>query len=168
MTGGRWQGRYDVGVGSVTPTKARANVIDFAGIYYYSPYVYVVHKDSEAKSVADLKGKVIGVETATTSEDYARHQLEIDAPAFPIEYKLEPGEIRTFADSMLPFDDLRLGDGVRIDAIVAPEQTAQNAIKNGYPVKSSKATMPSVSRSSLSPKRTIPNGPPRLAKSSSR
>jgi len=59
LTGGRWQGRYDVGVGSVTPTKARANVIDFAGIYYYSPYVYVVHKDSEAKSVADLKGKVM-------------------------------------------------------------------------------------------------------------
>lgn len=83
LTGGRWQGRYDVGVGSVTPTKARANVIDFAGIYYYSPYVYVVHKDSEAKSVADLKGKVIGVETATTSEDYARHQLEIDAPGLP-------------------------------------------------------------------------------------
>ncbi|MFV0798528.1 transporter substrate-binding domain-containing protein [Brucella sp. MAB-22] len=136
LTGGRWQGRYDVGVGSVTPTKARANVIDFAGIYYYSPYVYVVHKDSAAKSVADLKGKIIGVETATTSEDYARRQLEIDAPGLPpIEYKLEPGEIRTFADSMLPFDDLRLGDGVRIDAIIAPEQTAQNAIKNGYPVK---------------------------------
>ncbi|MGH6773712.1 transporter substrate-binding domain-containing protein [Brucella tritici] len=136
LTGGRWQGRYDVGVGSVTPTKARAKVIDFAGVYYYSPYVYVVHKDSEAKSVADLKGKVIGVETATTSEDFARRQLEIDAPGLPpIEYKLEPGEIRTFADSMLPFDDLRLGDGVRIDAIIAPEQTAQNAIKNGYPVK---------------------------------
>ena len=32
LTGGHWQGRYDVGVGSVTPTKARAQVIDFAGI----------------------------------------------------------------------------------------------------------------------------------------
>lgn len=136
LTGGRWQGRYDVGVGSVTPTKARANVIDFAGIYYYSPYVFVVHKDSEAKTSADLKGKIIGVETATTSEDYARRQLQIDAPGLPpVEYKLEPGEIRTFADSMLPFDDLRLGDGVRLDAVIAPEQTAQNAIKNNYPVK---------------------------------
>src|SRR5690606_24187497 len=65
LTGGRWQGRYDLGVGSVTPTKARAQVIDFVGIYYYSPYVYVVHKDSEAKTVIDLNGKVIGVETAT-------------------------------------------------------------------------------------------------------
>jgi polar amino acid transport system substrate-binding protein len=136
LTGGRWQGRYDLGVGSVTPTKARANVIDFAGVYYFSPYVYVVHKDSKAKTVTDLNGKVIGVETATTSEDFIRRKLEIDAPGQPpIDYKLEPGEIRTYADSMLPFDDLRLGDGVRVDAVIAPEQTAQNAIKNGYPVK---------------------------------
>ncbi|MHB9399746.1 transporter substrate-binding domain-containing protein [Mesorhizobium sp. RSR380A] len=136
MTGGHWQGRYDLGVGSVTPTKARAKLIDFEGIYYYSPYVYVVHKDSPAKSVADLNGKIIGVETATTSEDFIRRQLEIDAPGLPpIEYKLEPGEIRTFADSMLPFDDLRLGDGVRLNAVIAPEQTAQNAIKNGYPLR---------------------------------
>lgn len=136
LTGGRWQGRYDLGVGSVTPTKARAQVIDFVGIYYYSPYVYVVHKDSEAKSINDLNGKVIGVETATTSEDFINRRLEIDAPGLPpVEYKLEPGEIRTFADSMLPFDDLRLGAGVRLDAVIAPEQTAMNAIKNGYPVK---------------------------------
>lgn len=136
LTGGRWQGRYDLGVGSVTPTKARAQVIDFAGIYYYSPYVYVLHKDSEAKSVDDLKGKVIGVETATTSEDFINRRLEIDAPGLPpIEYKLEPGEVRTFADSMLPFDDLRLGNGVRLDAVIAPEQTALNAIKNGYPLR---------------------------------
>ncbi|YBV96676.1 transporter substrate-binding domain-containing protein [Phyllobacteriaceae bacterium JZ32] len=136
LTGGRWQGRYDLGVGSVTPTKARAKVIDFVGIYYYSPYVYVLHKDSKTKSVGDLNGKVIGVETATTSEDFIRRQLEIDAPGLPpIEYKIEPGEIRTFADSMLPFDDLRLGDGVRLDAVIAPEQTAANAIKNGYPLR---------------------------------
>jgi polar amino acid transport system substrate-binding protein len=136
LTGGRWQGRYDLGVGSVTPTKARAQVIDFVGVYYFSPYVYVLHKDSTAKSVDDLKGKVIGVETATTSEDFVNRRLEIDAPGLPpIEYKLEPGEVRTFADSMLPFDDLRLGDGVRLDAVIAPEQTALNAIKNGYPLR---------------------------------
>ncbi|MBY5338474.1 transporter substrate-binding domain-containing protein [Rhizobium leguminosarum] len=136
LTGGRWQGRYDLGVGSVTPTKPRAQVIDFVGVYYYSPYVYVVHKDNNAKTVTDLNGKVIGVETATTSEDFINRRLEIDAPGVPpIEYKLEPGEVRTFADSMLPFDDLRLGDGVRLSAVIAPEQTARNAIKNGYPVR---------------------------------
>lgn len=136
MTGGRWHGRFDVAVGSVTPTKARAQVIDFAGIYYYSPYVFVVHKDSKAASRNDLNGKKIGVETGTTSEDYINRRLEIDAPGLPpIQYTLTPGEVKTYADSMLPFDDLRLGDGTRIHAVIAPEQTAQNAIKNKYPVK---------------------------------
>jgi polar amino acid transport system substrate-binding protein len=136
MTGGRWHGRFDVAVGSVTPTKARAQVIDFAGIYYYSPYVFVVHKDSKAASRNDLNGKKIGVETGTTSEDYINRRLEIDAPGIaPIQYTLTPGEVKTYADSMLPFDDLRLGDGTRIHAVIAPEQTAQNAIKNKYPVK---------------------------------
>ncbi len=120
----------------MTPTKPRAQVIDFVGVYYYSPYVYVVHKDNTAKTVTDLNGKVIGVETATTSEDFINRRLEIEAPGVPpSEYKLEPGEVRTFADSMLPFDDLRLGDGVRLSAVIAPEQTARNAIKNGYPVR---------------------------------
>jgi polar amino acid transport system substrate-binding protein len=136
LTGGRWHGRFDVGVGSVTPTKARSQVIDFAGIYYYSPYVFVVHKDSKATSRNDLNGKKIGVETGTTSEDYVNRRLEIDAPGLPpIQYTLTPGEVKTYADSMLPFDDLRLGDGTRINAVIAPEQTAQNAIKNKYPVK---------------------------------
>ena len=135
MTGGRWNGRFDLGVGSVTPTKSRAQVLDFPAVYYYSPYVIVVHNDSSAKTAADLKGKVIGVETATTSEDYINRRLEIDAPDAPaIEYILEPGEVKTYANSMLPFDDLRLGDGTRVDAIIAPEQTADGAIKAGYPV----------------------------------
>lgn len=136
LTGGHWQGRYDVGVGSVAPTKARAEVINFAGIYYYSPYVYVVNKDSKAKSVDDIQGKVIGVETGTASEDYINRRLKIDAPGLPpVEYNLTPGEIRTYPDSMMPFDDLRLGDGVRLDALLAPEQTTLNAIKSGYPVR---------------------------------
>ncbi|CAA9394432.1 MAG: ABC transporter, substrate-binding protein (cluster 3, basic aa/glutamine/opines) [uncultured Rubellimicrobium sp.] len=136
MTGGRWSGRFDLGVGSVTPTKPRAEVLDFPATYYYSPYVFVVHQDSAAQSREDLNGKIIGVETGTTSEDYIMRRLEIDAPGVPpIEYTLEPGEVRTYADSMLPFDDLRLGDGVRLDAVIAPEQTALSAIENGYPLR---------------------------------
>lgn len=36
---------------------------------------------------------------------------------------------------MMPFDDLRLGNGVRLDAVIAPEQTAKNAVRNDYPVR---------------------------------
>ena len=68
MTGGHWHGRWDMVVGSVTPTKARARVVDFAGVYYYSPYVFAVHKTSPARNWQDLNNKKIRVETGTTSE----------------------------------------------------------------------------------------------------
>lgn len=136
MTGGRWGGRWDVAVGSITPTKPRSEVLDFAGIYYYTPYVFAVHKDSTLTDAKELNGKRIGVETATTSEEYVNRKLVIDAPGVaPVEYWLEPGEVKTYADSMLPFDDLRLGDGVRVDAVISGEQTVLGAIKNGYPIK---------------------------------
>jgi len=136
MTGGHWHGRWDMAVGSVTPTKARAQVVDFAGIYYYSPYVFAVNDASSARSIEDLNGRQIGVETGTTSEDYIRRRLQIDAPdAPPVHYLVTPGSVHTYADSMLPFDDLRLGDGVRIDAVIAPEQTVLRAIENGYPIR---------------------------------
>ena len=136
MTGGHWHGRWDIAVGSVTPTKARAQVVDFAGVYYFSPYVFAVHRDSQASRAEDLNGKVIGVETGTTSEDYIRRRLRIDAPGVaPAQYRVMPGRVRTYADSTMPLDDLRLGDGVRLDATVSAEQTVLGAIKNGYPIK---------------------------------
>lgn len=136
MTGGRWGGRWDVAVGSITPTKPRSEVLDFAGIYYFTPYVFAVNADSKVADPKELNGKKIGVETGTTSEEYINRNLIIDAPGVePVKYWLEPGEVKTYADSMLPFDDLRLGDGVRVDAVIAGEQTVLGAIKNGYPIK---------------------------------
>jgi polar amino acid transport system substrate-binding protein len=136
MTGGHWYGRWDMMVGSATPTKARAQVVDFAGVYYYSPYVFVVNTRSDIRKRADLDGRKIGVETGTTSEDYIRRHLEIDEPnAPPVSYSVKPGQVRTYANSMMPFDDLRLPPGVRLDAVLAPEQTALRAIRHGYPIR---------------------------------
>ncbi len=136
MTGGHWYGRWDMMVGSATPTKARAQVVDFAGVYYYSPYVFAVNAASPVRSRTQLDGRRIGVETGTTSEDYIRRHLEIDAPdAPPVTYSVTPGEVKTYANSMAPFDDLRLGPGVRVDAVLAPEQTVLQAIRAGYPIR---------------------------------
>jgi len=136
MTGGHWYGRWDMMVGSATPTKARAQVVDFAGVYYYSPYVFVVNATSPIRRRADLNGRKIGVETGTTSEDYIRRRLEIDDPgAPPVTYSVVPGKVRTYANSMMPFDDLRLKAGVRLDAVLAPEQTVLHAIRAGYPLR---------------------------------
>ena len=37
ITSGNWAGRWDVSVGSMTPTAERAQVLEFPGIYYYTP-----------------------------------------------------------------------------------------------------------------------------------
>lgn len=136
ITAGNWNGRWDISVGSMTPTKARTRILDFPAIYYYTPYVFAVHKDSSIDSRADVNGKVIGVEGGTTSEDYIRRRLVIDAIDVPeFTYDVEPGEIKTFAESMGPLDNLRLGDGVRLDAVIAAMSTVQAAMKNGYPIR---------------------------------
>ncbi|MGL6245530.1 transporter substrate-binding domain-containing protein [Pseudomonas sp.] len=135
ITAGRWSNRWDLSVGSMTPTTERARVLDFPAIYYYTPYVFAVHKDAAGAKAADLDGKIVGVEAGTTSEDYINRRLKIDAadvPAFT--YDVTPGEVKTYGDSMGPLDDLRMGNGVRLNATLSALPTIVAAVKNGYPI----------------------------------
>ena len=135
ITAGRWSSRWDLSVGSMTPTTERARVLDFPAIYYYTPYVFAVHKDAAGTKAADLDGKIVGVEAGTTSEDYINRRLKIDAadvPAFT--YDVTPGEVKTYGDSMGPLDDLRMGNGVRLNATLSALPTVVAAVKNGYPI----------------------------------
>lgn len=136
ITAGRWSGRWDISVGSMTPTTERTRILDFPAVYYYTPYVFAVHQSSTAATRADLNGKVIGVEAGTTTEDYINGRLKIDAvgvPPFTVD--VTPKEVRTYGDSMGPLDDLRLGNGTRLDATVSALPTITGAVKRGYPVK---------------------------------
>jgi polar amino acid transport system substrate-binding protein len=135
ITAGRWSNRWDLSVGSMTPTVERSRVLDFPAIYYYTPYVFAVHKDAAGAKAADLDGKIVGVEAGTTSEDYINRRLKIDAadvPAFT--YDVTPGEVKTYGDSMGPLDDLRMGNGVRLNATLSALPTIVAAVKNGYPI----------------------------------
>lgn len=135
ITAGRWSNRWDLSVGSMTPTTERSRVLDFPAIYYYTPYVFAVHKDAAGAKTADLNDKIIGVEAGTTSEDYINRRLKIDAadvPAFT--YDVTPGEVKTYGDSMGPLDDLRMGNGVRLNATLSALPTVVAAVKNGYPI----------------------------------
>lgn len=135
ITAGRWANRWDLSVGSMTPTTARGRVLDFPAIYYYTPYVFAVHKDAAGAKPSDLNGKTIGVEAGTTSEDYINRRLKIDAAAVPpFTYEVEPGEVQTYGDSMGPLDDLRMGNGVRLNATLSALPTIVAAVKNGYPI----------------------------------
>lgn len=136
ITAGGWAGRWDMSVGSMTPTAARAQVLNFPAVYYYTPASFAVHTDSPVTTLEELNGKVIGTCGGCTYDAYLNKDLEIDAEgAPPFEYQVTAGEIRTYETDTNAFDDLRLGDGVRIDAVFSALPTIQEAIKNGYPLK---------------------------------
>ncbi len=136
ITAGRWGGRWDISVGSMTPTAQRGKVLDFPAVYYYTPASFYVHKDSDVQSIDGIDGKRVGVCGGCTYENYLRKDLEIDAEgAPPFEYEVTPGEIRTYETDTNVFDELRLGDGVRLDAGLTALPTVQEAIKSGYPLR---------------------------------
>jgi polar amino acid transport system substrate-binding protein len=137
ITAGNWGGRWDVSVGSMTPTKARAEVLDFPAIYYYTPAALAVHESNTSiQAPADAGGAAIGVGVATTYENYLKKDLEIDVEgAPPFEYAIPDADIHTYETDTLALDDLRLGDGVRIDAVITALPTILEAQKAGYPIK---------------------------------
>ncbi len=136
ITAGRWNGRWDASVGSMTPTAERATVLSFPAIYYFTPAGFAVHADSTAQSKADLNGKTIGACTACTFEFYLQKDLTIDAEgAPPFEYDVTAGEIRSYEDTSGALADLRLGDGVRLHAVIDSIPTLREAINNGYPLR---------------------------------
>ena len=136
ITAGNWQGRWDMHVGSMTPTKKRAEIFDFPAVYYYTPAAVAVHKDSKAEKLADLNGKVIGATATSTFDAYANHDLTLDAAGAPsFTYEFKAGEVKSYANSTTAFDDLRLGDGARLDAVVSSLPSILDAEKAGYPIK---------------------------------
>ena len=136
ITAGKWSGRWDMSVGSMTPTKKRAEVLNFPAVYYYTPASFAVHKDSKISSIKELNGKTIGTCGGCTYDAYLNKDLKIDAAGVPkFDYQVTPGKIRTYDTDTNAFDDLRIGDGVRLDAVFSALPTIQEAIKHGYPMR---------------------------------
>ncbi|MBE8158663.1 MAG: transporter substrate-binding domain-containing protein, partial [Betaproteobacteria bacterium] len=134
ITAGNWAGRWDISVGSMAPTIDRAKVLKFPAVYYYTPAAAAVHKDSAITKPSELSGKIVGAGTATVYESYLKHDLAIsNAPKFS--YRIKPGKIHSLESTTVLLDDLRLGDGVRMDGLVGNYTSINAAIKNGYPIR---------------------------------
>jgi polar amino acid transport system substrate-binding protein len=137
ITAGNWAGRWDICIGSMTPTAARAEVVDFPTVYYYTPASVVVHEDNTSiTSAEDLNGKRVGVQAATTYESYLQGNLVIDAvDAPPVDFRVTEAEIIAYESEPLALEDLSLGDGIRLDAMVTGMLTTVEAINAGKPIK---------------------------------
>ena len=136
ITAGNWNGRWDLHVGSMTPTKKRAEMLAFPAVYYYTPAAVAVHKNSNTLRIQDLSGKKVGTGTGSTFELYLQGDLSIDAAGAPkFKYQISKPEIKSYETSTIALDDLRLGDGVRLDGVVSSLPVVLEAIENGYPIK---------------------------------
>ena len=133
ITAGNWNMRWDVSVGSMTPTASRSEVLNFPATYYYTPASFAVHEDSTL-TVPQLSGKTICTTAASTWEMYLQGDLDmLNAPAFT--YDVTPGTITSLVDGAACLDDVRLGAGVRNDGMMDSLPMILAAIDAGYPIK---------------------------------
>jgi polar amino acid transport system substrate-binding protein len=134
IVSGRWQGRWDICICSMSPTDERAKVLDFPATYYSSPAVLTVHvKEQRIQSAADLSGRRVGVGTGSSYENYVNKALVIPG-APPLVYPFRD-VIAMPGDETVNFRNLALGPGVRLDAVVSDLATAQANIDATHALK---------------------------------
>ncbi|HEY9247434.1 MAG TPA: transporter substrate-binding domain-containing protein [Candidatus Methanoperedens sp.] len=106
--------KYDAIIGSLTITDERKKVVSFSEPYYRSgAALFTAKKNTDIKSAADLKGKVIGVVKQTTYERYARNYTD---------------DVRGYPSDIDAFRDLPSG---RIDAVITDKFVGLPIIQNG-------------------------------------
>ena len=137
ITGANWNARWDVSIGSMTPTEERGARLWFTEPYYYTPAGFAVHADNTTiNTVEDLDGVIIGVGTETTYERWLNRDLTIAIAGYDIVYgDWEAGEVRPYSTDSEAIQDLGLGDGVRLDAVMSAIPTLQEAINTGQPLR---------------------------------
>ena len=64
-------GKYDMGMAGLTVTEDRLEDVNFSDTYAKGVQVVIVKEDSDIKTIDDVKGKKIGVQTSTTGDIYA-------------------------------------------------------------------------------------------------
>jgi polar amino acid transport system substrate-binding protein len=133
LTAGSWNDRWDMSVGSMTPINERQEVLNFTEPYSFVPAVVVVHEDSTASDVTtDLDGKKIGVCADCTYQFYLEKSLEISG--FEFDFVIDDATIQGYDTDTTALQDLALGDGTRLDAVLTSVTTAESFAKDN-PVK---------------------------------
>uniref|UniRef100_A0A7C1JII4 Transporter substrate-binding domain-containing protein n=1 Tax=Caldilinea aerophila TaxID=133453 RepID=A0A7C1JII4_9CHLR len=134
ITAGGWAGRWDLSIGSMTITPERMRNLYFTQPYYTTPAAFFVHQDNTTfTQPSDLSGKRIGVCTGCTYESYLDGTLSI--PGETIEFVVSDAQIVGYDTDVPALEDLALGDGVRLDAVLTAQPTGLTYIQNGGPLK---------------------------------
>jgi polar amino acid transport system substrate-binding protein len=133
LTAGSWNDRWDMSVGSMTPTNDRQEVLNFTEPYSYVPAVVVVHEESDVSDVTtELDGAKIGVCADCTYQFFLEKSLKISG--FDFDFVIDDATVQGYDTDTTALQDLALGDGTRLDAVMTSEPTAvafaeQNPVK---------------------------------------
>jgi polar amino acid transport system substrate-binding protein len=134
ITAGSWADRWDISVGSMTVTPERMEKLYFTLPYYTTPAAFFVHADNTTYTQpGDLSGKKIGGCSGCTYEFYLDGSLSI--PGEEIEFVVQDAEFMGYGTDVDALQDLALGDGTRLDAVLTAQPTGLGAIEDGLPLK---------------------------------
>jgi polar amino acid transport system substrate-binding protein len=122
LTAGSWNDRWDMSVGSMTPTNDRQEVLNFTEPYSYVPAVVVVPEDSDVSDVTtDLDGANIGVCADCTYQFFLEKSLEISG--FEFDFVIDDATVTGYDTDTTALQDLALG---RLDAVMTSITTAES------------------------------------------
>lgn len=120
LLGGILRGDYDVLVTAMSREEAAAERVNTSDTYYDLPEVVVVRADyTDISTVDDLKGKVIGVQSACSSEQAVDRLTDLK-------------DVKRYARNAEAFIDLRNG---RVDAVVVGVAYAATEAKKDKDLK---------------------------------
>ena len=131
---GSWSDRWDISVGSVTITPERMKALYFTQPYYTTPAAIFVNKaNTTFAKPEDLSEKKVGSCSGCTYESYLDGSLAI--PGEKIDFLIKNPQFKGYDTDTSALQDLALGDGIRLDAVLTAEPTGQAFAASGKPIK---------------------------------
>jgi polar amino acid transport system substrate-binding protein len=107
----------DLVIAALTMTDARKEHIDFSNGYFSTTMSLMFKKGDNFKSIEDLRGKVIGVQSGTTWESYAKEITE----------KFPDIRIRSLYNNLVLIEELKVNG---VDALIMEEMQVQKFSQN--------------------------------------
>ena len=132
ITAGKWAGRWDVSVGSMTITEPRKNVLDFTSPYYYTPAQMTATTKSGITTLDGLAGKTVCVGTATTYMDWLQGKLQ-SVSLGPVATPPAGAKVKPLDTDQLCAQAIKAGQNVG-DGFLSASTVIDQAIANGTPI----------------------------------
>jgi polar amino acid transport system substrate-binding protein len=134
LIAGNWGDNWDIHVGSVGITEERMQNLYFSQPYFATPIVILFHQNNSSfQSAEDLSGKRIGVCAGCIFESYLRSTLRL--PGQTLKFRIQYPRIIAYQNEDPAIEDLSLGDGTELDAVITILPKALEAIEGGKPIR---------------------------------